>query len=180
MIKTKVALMIVCLATFIYGSYCLYENEWKEVDIGDEYSKSCTISLDLDGDGIKETINLNESGKYISINENDYIINKYYKDDNTTSSFRDYSKNYYYFVDLNSDGILEIIHRTTQQMISPNTNKYTIYNLKNNDLKEIGNISIIGNMPSNLYVNGNTIKFEYWPYESPKNTKEEYVFELDV
>ncbi|MBR3696952.1 MAG: hypothetical protein IKM97_01575 [Clostridia bacterium] len=88
--------------------------------------------------------------------------------------------NQYFFVDLNDDGLLEIIHRTFSDMISPITSKYTIYNFKDNNLIEIGNLSIIGNIPNEIYVKGNTIKFEYWPYESPRNYTEEVVCELDV
>lgn len=92
----------------------------------------------------------------------------------------DFNVNQYHIVDLNGDGVLEIIHRTFSNMISPITSKYTIYNFTNNNLKEIGSISIIGNIPNEIYVKKNTIKFEYWPYESPRDYTEEIVYELNV
>ena len=113
--------------------------------------------------------------------ESRYVVNKYINENNKTLSGNyDYDVNQYFFVDLNDDGLLEIIHRTFSDMISPITSKYTIYNFKDNNLIEIGNLSIIGNIPNEIYVKGNTIKFEYWPYESPRNYTEEVVCELDV
>lgn len=100
--------------------------------------------------------------------------------ENDTTGFNNYNVNQYHIVDLNSDGILEIIHRTFSDMISQITSKYTIYNYTNNKLKEIGNISIIGNIPNEIYVKENKIKFEYWPYESPRDYTEEVIYELDA
>ena len=155
-------------------------NDWKKINIENyRYYESATIELDLDGDNIKENVGINESGKYISINDIDYIVNKYLNENDITV-FNDYNVNQYHIVDLNSDGILEIIHRTFSYMISPITSKYTIYNYTNNKLKEIGNISIVGNIPNEIYVKKNKIKFEYWPYESPRDYIEEVIYELDV
>lgn len=155
-------------------------NEWKKINIENYgYYESTTMELDLDGDNIKEKVGINESGKYISINDKNYIVNKYLNENDITS-FNNYNVNQYHIVDLNSDGVLEIIHRTFSDMISPITSKYTIYNYTNNKLKEIGNISIIGNIPNEIYVKKNKIKFEYWPYESPRDYTEEVIYELDV
>lgn len=155
-------------------------NEWKKINIENyRYYESETVELDLDGDNIKEKVGINELGKYISINDIDYIVNKYLNENDTTVS-NDYNVNQYHIVDLNSDGILEIIHRTFSDKISPITSKYTIYNYTNNNLKEIGNISIIGNIPNEIYVKENKIKFEYWPYESPIDYTKEVIYELDV
>ena len=146
------------------------------------YNESCIIKLDLDGDNVEETIKLNESGKYISIDDTNYMINKYFKESNDTNSvmYNNYNKNQYYILDLNDDGILEIIHRTYGEMISPSTSKYTIYNFKDHNLNEIAGTSIIGNIPNEIYVKENTIQFEYWPYESQKNTTKKVILELDI
>ena len=164
-----------------------YINNWEKIDIGNyEYNETTILELDLDGDSNKEKVNIKSSGKYIYINDKEYVINKYL-DENKEDIFmfnglemNDYNINQYYIVDLNKDGILEIIHRTYSNMISPTTSKYTIYNYINNNLNEIGNISIIGNMPDEIYVKGNKIKFEYWPYESPKGDTKEVICELNV
>ena len=154
------------------------DSDWRKVSLGSIYSESCTIKLDLDGDTVEEEIELKDLGKYIVINDNEYIINKYCKDSDTI--YDDYNKNQYYIVDLNNDGLLEIIHRTYEEMISPSTSKYTIYNFENDNLKEIGNISIIGNMPNEIYVKENTIKFEYWPWEAPRDMIVEEICELEI
>ena len=105
---------------------------------------------------------------------------EYWNEENKTMFGIDYDRNQYHIVDLNGDGILEIIHRTFSKSISPITSKYTIYNFVNNNLKEIGTISIIGNIPNEIYVKGNIIKFEYWPYESPKDYTKEVVYKLNI
>lgn len=169
--------IVIILVVFIIGRYYI---GWKKINIENyEYNESTTVELDLDGDNIKEKVGINETGKYISINDKDYIVNKYLNDDDTTG-LKDYNVNQYYIVDLNGDGILEIIHRTYSDMISPSTSKYTIYNYTNNKLKEIGNISIIGCIPNEIYVKKNKIKFEYWPYESPEDYTEEVIYKLDI
>lgn len=155
-------------------------NEWKKINIENyRYNETTTVELDLDGDNIEEKIGIKETGKYISINDIDYVVNKYLNDDNITE-VKDYNVNQYYIVDLNSDGILEIIHRTFSNMISPITSKYTIYDYTNDKLQEIGSLSIVGNIPNEIYVKENKIKFKYWPYESPKDNFEEVICELDI
>ena len=155
-------------------------NEWKKINIENyRYNETTTVQLDLDGDNIEEKIGIKETGKYIFINDIDYVVNKYLNDDNTTE-VKDYNVNQYYIVDLNSDGILEIIHRTFSNMISPITSKYTIYDYTNDKLQEIGSLSIVGNIPNEIYVKENKIKFKYWPYESPKDNFEEVICELDI
>ncbi len=182
--KNKKILIIISILIIIAIIIILliYNNkgDWKKINIANyEYNESTTVELDLDGDNIKEKVDIIETGKYISINNTDYIVNKYLNDDDTTG-LKDYNVNQYHIVDLNNDGILEIIHRTFSNMISPTTSKYTIYNYANNNLKEIGNISIIGNLPNEIYVKENEIKFEYWPYESPEDYTEEVICELDI
>ena len=155
-------------------------NEWEKINIENyKYDETTTVQLDLDGDNIEEKIGIKETGKYISINDIDYVVNKYLNDDNITE-VKDYNVNQYYIVDLNSDGILEIIHRTFSNMISPITSKYTIYDYTNDKLQEIGSLSIVGNIPNEIYVKENKIKFKYWPYESPKDNFEEIICELDI
>ena len=155
-------------------------NEWKKINIENyRYNETTTVELDLDGDNIEEKIGIKETGKYISINDIDYVVNKYLNDDNTTE-VKDYNVNQYYIVDLNSDGILEIIHRTFSNMISPITSRYTIYDYTKDKLQEIGSLSIVGNIPNEIYVKENKIKFKYWPYESPKDNIEEVICELDI
>ena len=132
-------------------------NEWEKINIENyKYDETTTVQLDLDGDNIEEKIGIKETGKYISINDIDYVVNKYLNDDNTTE-VKDYNVNQYYIVDLNSDGILEIIHRTFSNMISPITSKYTIYDYTNDKLQEIGSLSIVGNIPNEIYVKENKI-----------------------
>lgn len=187
-----ISVVIILTALIICGYYFLNKkkttdnksgsinNEWKKISIENySYCESATIELDLDGDNIKEKVGIKKAGKYISINDIDYIVNKHLNENDTTVS-NDYNVNQYYIVDLNSDGILEIIHRTFSNMISPITSEYTIYNFKDNNLIEIGNISIKGKIPNEIYVKENTIKFEYWPYESQRDYTEEVVYELDV
>lgn len=162
------------------------DNEnWKKISIGEGYYETTNIELDLNGDNIKEKINVIESGKYITINGKDYVANKYYNENNEDNKnnkfkFNEYNVNQYHFVDLNGDGLIEIIHRTFSNAISPITSKYTIYNYKDNHLNEIGSISIIGNIPEEIHVKGNTIKFEYWPYESPRDYTEEVTLKLKI
>ena len=172
--------IVIILVVLIICRYIFLNSGWKKINIENyEYNESTTVELDLDGDNIKEKVGINETGKYISINDKDYIVNKYLNDDDTTG-LKDYNVNQYYIVDLNGDGILEIIHRTYSDMISPITSKYTIYNYTNNKLKEIGNISIIGSIPNEIYVKKNKIKFEYGPYESPEDFTEEVIYKLDI
>lgn len=155
-------------------------NGWKEINIEKySYNQSATIELDLDGDNQKEKVGINVSGKYISINNIDYVVNKYLNENNSTD-FKNYDVNTYHIVDLNNDGVLEIIHRTFSTMISPISNHYTIYNYTNNNLKEIGNITVMGNIPNEIYIKKNKIKFEYWPYESPSGYTKKVTCELDV
>ena len=149
------------------------------------YERNEIIEIDLDGDNVKEEIKI--LGRTIAINDKEYVANKFYKENNNNDRFStydlaiaDYLDNFYNFVDINGDGILEIIHRTYTNSISPSTNIYTIYNYKNSNLKEIGNISIIGNIPNQIYVKANTIKFKYHPYEYQKGHAEEVVYELNV
>lgn len=183
--------IIILLILVAFGGVILSRNtkkdnknstdEWKKINIGNGYCENTIIELDLDGDNIKEEIDIKTSGKYITINSKEYTVNKYFNESNSASNtVHDYNINHYHIVDLNSDGILEIIHRTFSDMISPITSKYTIYNYTNNKLKEIGNISIIGNIPNEIYVKENIIKFEYWPYESSIDYTEEVICELDV
>ena len=75
---------------------------------------------------------------------------------------------------------MEIIHRTYSHLISPITSYYTIYNYHNDEMYQIGEMSFIGNIPNEIYVKNNRLKFEYWPYESPKNYKEEIRLDLQI
>ena len=179
-------LLIILLLFIIY--YMYYVSNTETFNIYDhEYSKGI-IYLDLDVDNNNEEINFN--GKYIEINGENYIINKYAKENSNTSnannvtnignSLNDYTSNFQYILDLNNDGYLEIIHRTYSDSVSPITNIYTIYNYKNNNLIEIGKISIMGNIPNDLQVFKNTLKFKYWPYESPRDFTETYTLKLNV
>lgn len=170
--------LIICGVFFLNKKKTIFSN-WEKINIEKySYYESTIIELDLDGNNIKENVGINKLGKYISINNIDYVVNKYLNEDDSTA-FKDYNVNQYYIVDLNGDGILEIIHRTFSEMISPSSSKYTIYNYIDNNLKEIGNISIIGNIPNEIYVKNNKIKFKYRPYESPQNTTKEVILELE-
>ncbi len=176
-------LLIMLLFFIIY--YIYYVSNTRTFNIYEyEYSKGI-IYLDLDGDNIDEKINFN--GKYIEINEKNYVINKYFKENSNTNNVDDeitlekeYTNNFQYILDLNNDGYLEIIHRTYTDSVSPITNIYTIYNYKNNNLIEIGKISIFGSIPNDLKVFKNTLKFKYWLYESPRDLKKTYTLKLNV
>lgn len=183
--KKKIVLVVsvvLALAALAAGGYLLAKkgsDGWKKVYLGDDYYKTAVVELDLDGDGKKEKVDINESGKCISIDGVDYVANKYLDENSGTflGMRREYDVNQYHIVDLNGDGVLEIIHRTFSNMISPITSKYTIYNFVGDNLKEVGDVSFVGNMPSEVYVKGNKVKFEYWPYESPEDYTEEVVLE---
>ena len=162
---------IIILITAIIVFLILEENNvgWKKINMIDcYYTGSMNFKLDLDGDNKKENITTEDFGKYLHINENKYKVNKNSTNiDNTSFLGKDYP-NKYYIVDLNNDGVKEIIHDTYTNTISPITHKYTIYNYKNNKIKEIAKLSISGNIPSEVYVKNNTVKFKYHPYETEK------------
>lgn len=147
---------------------------WEKINIGNsEYYNDCNTTIDLDGDAQKENIDIKLSEKHIIINGKEYVVNK-------KAINNDYNNNQYHICDLNGDNIMEIIHRTFSLMSSPITSYYTIYNFYNNDLYKVGELSFMGNIPNEIYVKDNTLKFEYWPYESPKNVKKEIVLNLDL
>ena len=187
-VKKKIILVVgvvLGLAVLATGGYLLAKkgaDDWRKVSLGDGYYETTVVELDLDGDGKKEKVGINGSGKYITVDGVKYVANKYL--DENSGAFlgmsREYDVNQYHIVDLNDDGVMEIIHRTFSDMISPITSKYTIYNFVDGDLKEVGDVSFVGNMPDGVYVKGNTVKFEYWPYETPPDYVEEVILELDV
>lgn len=162
---------------------------WKKINIGNsEFYDNCILNIDLDGNKQYEEIEIKSSGKYIKINGKKYVVNKYVEneiDKNDASilfsSFNnDYNVNQYHILDLNQDNIMEIIHRTYSNMISPSCSYYTIYNFYNNELYQVGSMGFIGNMPNEIYVKNNTLKFEYWPYETSKNSRVEIVENLQL
>lgn len=172
-ILVAIMCLIVTVIVLFLSNYRI-KNDWKKVNIKNNcYYETTVLKIDLDGDNLKEEINLKMSENYISINDIDYSLNNYSENQNFTA-------NQYCIVDLNEDGLLDIIYKTSSMMILPATNKYTIYNFNNNNLKEIGNISIIGNMPDEIYVKGNIIKFDYWPSGSPRDYTEKIEYELKV
>lgn len=163
--------------------------EWKKINLKNcKYYEDCNLKIDLDGDTQEENVEIKSSGKYIIINGKEYIVNKRAndenednKDDNLIHVLDNHCNvNQYYIIDMNNDNIMEIIHRTYSNMISPITSYYTIYNLYNYELVQIGEMSFMGNIPNNVYVKDNTIKFKYWPYESPDDYREEIVLDLQL
>ncbi len=151
--------------------------DWKKIDISNSgYFEEQTVEIDLNGDKKDEKVEIKKSGKFLFINNKNYVINKYY----ATEGIKNYDDNSYYLVDLNGDGIIEIFHRTFSNMISPISNVYTIYNFVNGELIEVGEFSIFGTMPDEVYVLGNNVKFYYHPYESPEDYFEEVNFKLNV
>lgn len=183
-----IILIIIFCASFIYKfytknlvdkdngliiSYLKAEEEWKKINLENcKFYSDCNIKIDLNGDKQEETIDIKSSGKFIIINGKEYNVNKRVD--------KNCNINQYYICDLNNDNIMEIIHRTFSNIISPITSYYTIYNFYNNELYEIGEKSFIGNIPDEIHVKNNTIKFEYWPYESPQNYTEEIVIDLQL
>ena len=169
-IKFIVGLAIIAAAG--YGVYLFIQQiGWKQVNLGQNYVESEKIKMDLNGDGLEETIDFKNNSQFITINNNEYVINKYFGEGMTNSSLQ--------FADLNEDKVLEIVHRTSSHAVSPAQNYYTIYNFTGSDLKEIGGISISGN-PSAVFAKYNSIKFVYWPFESPEDNTEEVTFELKL
>ena len=143
---------------------------WNKYNIRNSYyTENETIKLDLDGDEIEEDIRIEIYGKYLYINEKEYEINN-----NKKSYLGNGYKNKYYIVDLNGDGVKEIIHDVFIDEVSPGSHQYTIYNYKKNNMKTIGELTISGNMPNEIYVKNNTIKFEYIPCET-EFEKEAYI-----
>ena len=154
-------------------SYLKVEEEWKKINISNcKFYDDCNIKVDLDGDENEEIVDIKSTGEFIVINGKEYVVNK--------RSDEDYNINQYHIIDLNNDTIMEIIHRTYSNMISPITSYYTIYNFYNNELYKVSEMSLVGNIPNEIYVKNNTFKFKYWPYESPDNYREEIVKELQL
>lgn len=155
-------------------SYLKVKDEWRKINIENcQYYDNCIIKMDLNGDEQEEKIDIKSSGKYLIINGEEYVVNK--KDINN-----DYNINQYHICDLNGDNIMEIVHRTFSNRISPITSYYTIYNFYNNALHKVSEMSFVGNIPNEIYVKDNTFKFEYWPYESAQDYKKELVLNLDL
>jgi len=188
--KVVISLILMALIIIIYFSINRFSG-WEKINIGNsEYYNDCNITIDLDGDEQKENIDIKSSGKHIIINGKEYVVNKRASNEkednkNTNSTLipvisNACNVNQYHIIDLNNDNIMEIIHRTYSNMISPITSYYTIYNFYNNDLYKVGELSFRGNIPSEIYVKNNTLKFEYWPYESPENFKEKIVLNLKL
>lgn len=154
--------------------YLKKEEEWKKISLKDcAFYDDENLKIDLDGDEQDENINIKSTGKFIVINDKEYVVNK-------KVTNRDYTTNQYHICDLNNDNIMEIIHRTFSYITSPITSYYTIYNYYNNKLYEVGKMSFVGNIPNDIYVRDNTIKFEYWPYESPPDYSEEIKIDLQL
>lgn len=80
----------------------------------------------------------------------------------------------FYVVDIDEDGIKELITRTTSKAASPFTNNYHIYKylVYNENFEEATTISIIGSI-NTFYVDGCDIKVVYNPFESPEGYIEE-------
>lgn len=153
--------------------YLKVEEEWKKINLENyNFYDDCITKIDLDGNEQEESIEIKTSGKFIIINGKEYTVNQ--------KNIKEYKDNYYTICDLNNDNIMEIIHRTFSNMISPITNYYTIYNFYNNKLQKIAEMSFMGNMPDEIYVQDNTIKFEYWPFESVKDNREEVILDLQL
>ncbi len=71
-----------------------------------------------------------------------------------------------YAIDIDNDGLVEIISRTCDLRISPATNHYFIYRISaEGTLVESLKISIMGSIDT-LYVDGNDIMIKYEPFEA--------------
>ena len=177
----KIIILIVVLLIGLVVFIDLMFN-WKEINFRDMFVTANEIEMDLDGDGVSENIQLYTTGRYITINGINYVVNKYAREDaneNNYNSLEDY-KNYYSFIDINSDGITEILLRTWTDMISPIKNNYIIYNFNKDGLKEVGNFYVTGATPEKIYVKGNWIKFKYHPYEAKDGYREKVRCKLNV
>lgn len=183
--KNKNQIIIVCciIISLIVLVIFIEMNSWKEISFSNNYVKSDEIDIDLDGDGVKENIKLlNTYGKYITINNTDYVINKTAREnvnENNYNPLTDF-KNFYLFMDINGDGIIEIILDNYHNEISPPSTNYTIYNFNKESLKEVGNFSVIGDKPKKINVKGNWIKFKYHPYETKEGYIETVKCKLDI
>ncbi len=105
--------------------------------------------LDLDGDGTKEEIELTKKGE-IKING---------KKTNAKCE-------QLFILDLNEDNNLEIITRMIYGTVDPQTSEYTIYNYYNNTLIQASSESFTGNIPEEVTVENDILKFDYYLYES--------------
>ena len=108
------------------------------------------------------------------------MINENINKNSIISQFNDYNINQYHIIDINKDNIMEIIHRTYSNMISPITSYYTIYNYYNGEMYQIGEMSFKGNIPNEIYIKNSKLKFEYWPYEYPENYREKIILDLQI
>lgn len=84
-------------------------------------------------------------------------------------------------VDIDNDNIKEVITRTTEEMISPITNKYHIYKYfaDNDEFYEVVTIPIMGTIDS-FYIDGDDIKVEYHSYESADDYIEEKHYQIKI
>ena len=145
------------------------ELEYREIEIKkeNEFYETTEVNLDLNNDGIDEKIKITKAIPVIEINNK-----KYFDDADDEHTYQ------YIIIDLDFDGKLEIIQRGIYKGASPASSIYTIYSYNGNNIKKRGSFRIIGNIPNIIYSNGKTIKFEYWPYETLENNREEVVVNL--
>ena len=94
------------------------EEKWNTFNIYNYSYSEGIIYLDLNGDNKEEKIELYDTGKYVKINNEEYIINLHYGKNNM-GNWISCNNNSYYILDLNNDGILEIIHDTFYGAVSP-------------------------------------------------------------
>ena len=173
----KIIILIVVLLIGLVIFIDLMFN-WKEINFRDMFVKANEIEMDLDGDGINENIQLYTTGRYITINDINYVVNKY-ANDNNNNPYEDY-KNSYLLMDINQDGVTEIVLETWTDMLSPISRNYIIYNFNKDDLKEVGNFSVTGDAPEKIYVKGKWIKFKYSPYETIDDKMKTVMCRLDI
>ena len=172
----KIIILIVVLLIGLVVFIDLMFN-WKEINFRDMFVTANEIEMDLDGDGVSENIQLYTTGRYITINGINYVVSKYANDNN--NPYEDY-KNSYLLMDINQDGVTEIILETSNDMLSPISRHYIIYNFNKDSLKEVGNFSVIGDTPEKIYVKGSWIKFKYYPYEAKDGYREKVRCKLNV
>ena len=178
--KKIIILIVVLLIGLVIFMDLMFK--WKEINFRDMFVTANEIEMDLDGDGVNENIQLYTYGRYITINGTDYVVNKYAREDineNNYNLFKDY-KNSYLFMDINQDGLTEIILNASTYAMSPISRHYKIYHFNKVDLKEVGNFSVTGDAPEKIYVKGKWIKFKYSPYETIDDKMKTVICRLDI
>lgn len=143
------------------------EKEEEHLEEKDEYCK-----VDLIEYSTGDMIEISKDYK-VQLNIQDGLI---YLDEKETNIQSINTK--IYLADINNDNVMEIVTRAVEDMISPPTNYYHIYEKIGEEYKEVVVINIVGSIDY-LYVKDKDIKVTYEPYESVPGTVLENHFTIN-